>query len=218
VGVGNAAEVFLRNGDGTVESAEVAPTVVAELKGGAEIGLTLRNSYESVRDSFLIADLTPVPPGEYRYHQVELEYQAARSGQIRPSIALSAGSFFDGSRVAVAAEPAWNPSRHLELGAQYAFNAIRFPGRDGALDIHLMRLRVRTALDVHLSFATFVQYNNTVDEVSVNARLRYNFREGQDLWVVYDEILNTARRGTTPREPVSHSRAFMIKYTHTLVF
>src|SRR3990172_4063734 len=82
------------------------------------------------------------------------------------------------------ATPAWNPSRHLELGADYSFNAIRFPDRDLSLDVHLLRLRVRAAYDTHLSLSTFWQYNSVEDVASLNARLRYNVRDGNDLWIV----------------------------------
>ncbi len=54
---------------------------------------------------------------------------------------------------------------HLELGADYRFNAIRFPDRNLSLDVHLLRLRVRVAYDPRLSLSTFWQYNS-VDDVA----------------------------------------------------
>ena len=36
----------------------------------------------------------------------------------------------------------------------------------------------------------FVQYNSLTEQATTNARLRYNFREGQDLWLVWNEGLN----------------------------
>jgi hypothetical protein len=59
---------FWRNGDGTVESGEVAPQLLGELKSGYGISLTLRNSYESVRDSFSISRGAVVVPGNHRFH------------------------------------------------------------------------------------------------------------------------------------------------------
>ncbi len=219
VAVRNSAELFLRNADGTVESARIDPRVEVELTGGAELGLALENSYESVRDSFELSGGTPVPPGDYTFRQVTLRYMASRSAKIRPSVEAAVGGFYDGRRVAVAVAPVWNPSRHLELGADYRFNAIRFPDRDESLDVHLARLRVQLSLDVHLSLATFVQYNSAADEASVNARLRYNIREGRDLWIVYTEAMNTDRPDVAgPDLPFTQSRALMVKYTHTLVW
>ncbi len=64
-----------------------------------------------------------------------------------------------------------------------------------------------------------MQYNSAADEASVNARLRYNIREGRDLWIVYTEAMNTDRPDVAgPDLPFTQSRALMVKYTHTLVW
>ncbi len=113
---------------------------------------------------------------------------------------------------------AWNLSRHLELGGNYQLNVIRFPDRNESLNAHVVGFRVQTALDVHLSFSTLLQYNSALDDVDVNTRLRYNFREGNDLWLVYNEGLTTDRDGLVgPRQPFSQRRAVMLKYTHTFL-
>lgn len=217
VTVAAPGQSYWRNGDGTVESAEVAPGLGAEFKSGEEIGVTVRNSYESVRSRFAISGGAQIVPGDYWFHQVELRLTAARNASFRPTVQLSGGSFFDGSRIGLAARPAWNPSRYLELGLDYDYNRVRFSDRGERLDLHVVRLRVQAALDVHLSLATLVQYDNAADAIGVNARLRYNFSEGRDLWLVFNEALNTDRPlFVTPRLPLTASRAIMVKYTHTL--
>jgi hypothetical protein len=47
--------------------------------------------------------------------------------------------------------------------------------------------------------------------------VRYHFAEGQDLWIVYNDLLDTDRTvgGMAPREPLSLNRALLVKYTHT---
>lgn len=219
MGIANRGHTVIRNPDRTVESASIEPALETELKNGAEITVTAKNSYESVLETFDVADGAPVLPGNYWFHEGELRVQASRAARLRPSFTVSAGSFYDGSRVSLGFNPAWNPSRHLELGLEYQFDAIRFPDRDEALDVHLGRLRVQTALDIHLSLATFLQYNSADDDVNLNARLRYNFREGQDLWIVYTETLNTERSVVVgPRLPASQQRVLLIKYTHTFIW
>jgi hypothetical protein len=80
-------------------------------------------------------------------------------------------------------------------------------------------MRVQLALNTRVSLATFVQYNSTLDLTSINARFRYNLAEGTDLWIVYDEGLNTMRElADVPPLPGSAFRSFQLKYTHTLGF
>ena len=64
----------------------------------------------------------------------------------------------------------------------------------------------------------FVQYNSTTDQLDFNIRLRYAFAEGTDLWLVYNEGLDTerARDLIGVRPPLSLGRTMIVKYTHTL--
>jgi len=216
VGVGVSGSSFWRNGDRSVESAEVQAQVGADLKSGQEIGLVVRRSYESIREPFDISGGTSVVPGNYWTTSVEFNLMAARNATFRPTLGVGGGGFFDGTRYGISARPAWNPSRHLEVGLDYDYNRIQFGHRQQRTDLHLVRLRLQVALDVRLSLATFAQYDNADDGVSVNARLRYNFREGRDLWVVYNEARNVERPLEVPRLPEVRSRSFLVKYTHTL--
>lgn len=66
---------------------------------------------------------------------------------------------------------------------------------------------------------TFIQYNSLTERVSTNARFRYNFREGQDLWFVWNSGLNLERDVLgVPRLPFENARTLTVKYTHTLTF
>jgi hypothetical protein len=207
---------FWHNGDGTVESAEIAPQLLGELKSGYGIFLTLRNSYESVRDSFSISRGAVVVPGNHWFHRGELFVMAPRAASFRPTFLISAGGFYDGTEISLSARPAWNPSKFVELGIDYDYNRVRFADRKG-LDLHLIRVRLQLALDVHASLASFIQHDNADHSIGINTRLRYNFREGRDLWVVYNETLNTDRPELPlPRPPLTRLRAFVLKYTHTL--
>jgi uncharacterized protein DUF5916/cellulose/xylan binding protein with CBM9 domain len=216
VGVGAFGSSFWRNGDHTVESAELGPVLSAELKDGRELGLALRRSYESIRQPFTISGGASILPGDYWFTRLEFSTMAPRTGSFRPTFTVSAGSFYDGTRVGLSARPAWNPNRHLELGVDYDYDRVRFAARHQATDLQLVRLRVQLALDVHLSLATLAQYDNADDVVGMNARLRYNFRDGRDLWIVYNEAINTERPLVLPRLPQTRSRAILVKYTHTL--
>jgi hypothetical protein len=213
-----SSKVFLRNADHGTESAYVEPSASLELKSGRQVTLSLRENYESVEDTFDLSGGTPVPPGTYWSREAQIETTAPVSASFRPSLGLTVGQFYGGNRIALSASPAWNPSSHLELGVDYQFNRIRFLNRGLAADLHVARLRIQTAYDAHLSLSTFVQYNNAAHTASVNARLRYNFREGNDLWIVYDDALSSNRFELDPVPPRDLNRAFMVKYTYTFIW
>lgn len=212
----HTANAFFENGGGT-QSALLQPSFQLEFKNGARISVSADNTFERIVDPFPLSGGPDVLPGEYWFHEGRVTYAAPEGDLFRAALRASAGSFFDGWRVSLTAGPAWNPSRYLEIGGDYTLNLIRFPDRGERLNAHLLRLRVQTAVDIHLSLSTFLQYNSTADRASVNARLRYHFREGSDLWLVYDEGFNTERNDAQGlRLPVSAGRTLLLKYTYTL--
>jgi hypothetical protein len=63
---------------------------------------------------------------------------------------------------------------------------------------------------------SFIQYNSLFGRIIWNARLRYNPREGVDLYVVYNDFINTERASAVPNLPFSAQRTFLLKLTYTI--
>ena len=67
-----------------------------------------------------------------------------------------------------------------------------------------------------LSVSTFVQLNNGNNIFIGNFRLRYNPREGNDFYLVYNEYRGfLSPTDAVPEIPPYYDRAIMVKYTHT---
>lgn len=212
------AGAYVRASDDTPESRSIEPRLMVEFKGGTEVSLTGVSSFESVRNPFDVAG-AEIVPGEYWFHEARLRVQLPRSDLFRGAYQLSAGSFYDGTRVGLAVEPTWNQSRYLELAGGYEINRLAFDERDLRTTAHLARLKAQVALDTRISFSALAQYSNVADLTTFNARFRYHVREGTDLWVVYNEGLNTDRDLLDqPRLPLSAGRTLLIKYTHAFIW
>lgn len=206
-----------RNGDGALESGQYAVWVQWDTRAGGGGWLEPKLFVEDVLDPFTIGGAATIPAGRYTYADLQLALSMNTGRKLRTDVDMRAGTFFDGTRQQIILSPTWNVSPHLELGGDYQLSRLRFPDRDQAVDIHLARLRVRTALDARASGNAFVQYNSTTDRFDVNIRFRYNFAEGTDLWLVYNEGLDTERGldGLGTRPPLSAGRSLIIKYSHT---
>ncbi|MEZ4415443.1 MAG: DUF5916 domain-containing protein [Gemmatimonadota bacterium] len=206
-----------RNQDGTLESGTYAVWVQWETKGGGGGWIEPKLFVEDVRAPFSIGGAVEIPEGRYTYADLQFVWTMNQGRKLRTDIDARAGSFFDGTRTQVIAGPTWNASPRFEVGADYQWTRLRFDERAQATDIHLARVRLRTALDSKASGNAFVQYNSTTDRLDLNVRLRYNFAEGHDLWLVFNDGLATERLPDPgePRLPLSLRRTFIIKYTHT---
>ena len=206
-----------RNSDGALESAQWAAWVQWDTKRGGGGWIEPKVFHENVSASFLIGGEAEVPAGEYTFADLQLVWSMPAGDRLRTDVDFRAGTYFDGTRQQLTLRPTWNVSPHLELGGEYLFSRIRFADRDEGADIHVPALRVRTALDARASGNALIQYNSTTDRLDFNVRFRYNFGEGTDLWLVYNEGLDTDR-ATDPaavRSPLSLSRSLILKYTHT---
>ncbi len=206
---------FVRNGDGTAESAEVGPEWEFSRKSGAGGDIEFKVQYEDLLAPFAISEDATVPAGHYTFFRAGAGYHVSHTRLIQLRPRIEAGTFFDGWQLTLNASPVWYVSRHLELSGSYIFNRIRFPDRDQSLDVHIGRFRVETALNTRLSTSAFIQYNSVSRSLSTNVRFRYNFREGNDLWIVYNEGMNTDRYRLTPALPLTDNRTLLLKYTYT---
>jgi hypothetical protein len=69
-----------------------------------------------------------------------------------------------------------------------------------------------------LSVSAFIQYNSNEDNIVSNFRLRYNPREGNDFYIVYNEGTNTDLDLEIPTLPRMSDRTLLLKYTYTFAF
>lgn len=204
-----------RNADGSVESGRYVAEWWGESRGGPWGVLGVHRVRESLRDPFALPAGAEVPAGEYTFHRVVGSFDPGTSRLFRVGARLEAGTFYDGWSGSVAARPTWNVSPRLELGAVYELNAVRFPGRGQGFDAHVGQLRATAALNTRVSASALAQYSSLRDLATANLRLRYSFREGNDLFLVFNEGINTDRFAADPTLPISGSRTVLLKYTHT---
>jgi hypothetical protein len=204
-----------RNADGVLESGQYAFWVQWDTKAGGGGWVEPKWFRENVLTPFRIGGRVDIPAGSYDFADLQAVWTMPAGRRMRADVDFRAGTYFDGRRTQVIVSPTWNVSRHLELAGSYQLTALRFPVRGQAVDVHLASVRIGAALDARFSGTTLVQYNSTTDRLDFNLRFRYAFREGTDLWFVYNEGLDTSGRPDAIDMPRSQARAFLVKYTRT---
>jgi hypothetical protein len=209
-------EAFRSSTRGHWESTEVGSRLSATAFNGNFWQLSVSHMYE-----FLIAPLRFSPtvsldPGHYRFVQAGFEFAQPRNTAFRNAFSLSEGGFFNGRRFSANYNPILSLGPHWEIHGTYSINYLRFADEALREAIHIARLRVLYALNLHLSINYVLQYNSLARQVFNNFRLRYNFRDGHDLYVVWNENFFTERmRYADLMRPLSDNQQFILKYNVT---
>jgi len=219
VWVGAKSNLWARNEDEQVETTQIEPFLQLELKPGTTFKISTKTQYEDVVADFDLGDGATIPAGSYWFTEAAAQLRPPRGWAVRPGVTLTGGEFFDGRRIAIRSDVSWSVNSHLELQGGWEWNRINFEERMQQFDSNLLRLTARGAVDTKFSIDAFVQYNSLSDALTTNTRFRYNFREGQDLWFVWNEGLNLEREVLgVPMLPLENARTLTLKYTHTFIF
>lgn len=206
---------FLSNLDSKIESSEIGSGWSFETRTGITGSISFRQSIENVKEQFSFSDEVDVPIGSYTFYGIVNELNSPRGDQYNITTTINAGSFYDGKRVTINLKPTANISKHLQLEGMYEFNAVEFPDRNQKLIDHIVQLKILAFLNSKFSLVSLAQYNSAIDKIITNIRFRYNPREGHDLYIVYDEGLNTYREREIPILPHTNIRTILMKYSYT---
>jgi hypothetical protein len=210
--------LYLRNADGAVESSEIGPGWQFTSKSGYYAMINPKFCFENVLEDFSLSDEADIPAGRYRFFNLNFTFTTPSAKTTYLEGSLDVGSFYDGRRISLGISPLWDVSSSLEIGGFYEFDRATFPRRHQEFVAHIGRLHVLAMLSTRFSAAAFVQYSSEAKGITVNIRIRYNPREGSDLYIVYDDGLNTDRLSEVPALPRSMGRTLLVKYSYTFNF
>jgi hypothetical protein len=158
-----------------------------------------------------------VPPGRYSFVNLTAGFSTSTANDLSAEFLSTAGGFYDGWRLSFYASPKLKIGTDFDFGLTYYLDYVDFPKRNMSFTNHIFGLKGTMTLTTKTSLTSFIQYNTAIDKVIANIRFRYNPKEGNDFWIVYDEGLNTHLQRLNPELPVSSGRTILLKYTYTFV-
>ncbi len=211
---------FRRNGDGRIDTGEIYPHINFGFPSGLNGWLAWRGHDEDLTEQLDFSPTANVPTGRHLYQQAELSLISGPGARVGYALLADVGGFYDGRQEFVDFTPTWSISPHFTLGGEYQFNRIDFASRGQHLNADVARLRLTVEWNTKLSAETFVQYNNAGRLGVGNVRIRYQFAEGNDLYLVYNDQVNADRERLLPQSPelpLSQARTFLVKYTYTFI-
>ena len=191
-------------------------------KSGAELVITPYSFLEDrIFDQFGLGKSITIQPGLYNMISSTMDLTGPKKNNLNGSIGATYGRFYSGKRISISPSVQYNFSSHLLAGIDYEFNHIQFPDEfsslgNGLFETNLVRLSLSYYLSSKFSVKLFTQHEDISKEISSNLRIRYNPKEGTDLYIVFNQGLNMRRDIFEPHKELIKEQAITVKFIKTI--
>jgi hypothetical protein len=193
---------------GYVESRDISGRLGIELEIGDQISVGYAESYENlVRDERITG--ATVSAGRYEFWTAEGSYTFGPQRFFSGTVSGRYGTFYDGHLASAGINRGRvEVLRQLSLEPSVSFNWVRLPGQH--FETVLAVTRVNYTFSPRMFLSALVQYNSRADAFSANARLRWEYRPGSEIFLVYTEERDTY---DFKRFRVASNRGLVLKVT-----
>lgn len=135
------------------------------------------------------------------------------SSDYRKKFAYSAnasyGGFYNGKRKNVGGNLSYRVQPYGSLALDFSYNDIDLPEPFSDARFMLIGPRMDLSLTDNIFVSTFVQYNDQIDNININARLQWRFKPVSDFFVVYTD-------NYLPEDFSVKNRALILKLSYWL--
>ena len=207
--------MYTRNQDHTIETYQITPLYQLTTKKDHAVSFSFPIYYESVINDFDLSPDATILAGDYNFFDVMFTYASPAGDWFYGEASVSSGKFYDGWKNSFTVSPSLKLGESWNIDLSYDLNQINFPDRDQQFLAHLVGFKVLYMLSTALSASSYLQYNSLIKDYIWNIRFRYNPKEGNDFYIVYNDNINSDREAYEPSLPFSNQRTILLKYTYT---
>ncbi len=208
-----------RNEDLKTEISSTVLDYLISMKSGFRGIFEMIYNYENLDEVFEISDDVNFPSGNYKYAMLQGSLNTPSNKLFSLGTEFQIGTYYDGKMITLGpAILTFRPSANVKLGLDYQYSQVDIPEREQYFKAHLARLRTELTFTTKLSLLMFFQYSSD-DKFGINnIRFRYNPREGNDLYLVYNGSYNTDLTRENPHLPRIDANSLLLKYTYTFIW
>jgi hypothetical protein len=200
----NGTATYITNAAGQVETRDVLGEFIVDFQNSDRVTVQHERDGEFVPAPFTIAPGITLPVATYTLETTRAGYYWGPQRRATGSVLVEDGPFYDGRRTAITlTSTRVNAGIRLSLEPAYSMNHVRVP--QGVFTATLVGSRATYTMTPQMFLSALVQYNSSMSTVSTNARLRWEYRPGSELFVVYNDERNPLV------SPTLRNRALVVK-------
>jgi Domain of unknown function (DUF5916) len=203
---------YVTDTDGRVENRQARAALQTDLQNSDSWLVEYLYDYDFVPEPFTVIGDISIPVGAYRFSTFTGRYTLGAQHRVAGDVTLVQGGFYGGTRTEAGYRGRIEISPQLSIEPGITIYRLDLPqGRETA---PLLSARGTFSVNPSLWVAALLQYNGTSNLATANIRLRWEYRPGSDLFLVYSDGRNTRMAG--PDQLLS--RGFTAKITRLLRF
>lgn len=201
---------YILNGAGAVEARQQSARFNVELETSDQFTIEANRSYELLVSPFPVGPVV-VPPGGYDFNDIQVSYMLGQQRRVSGTVLLQAGGYYDGTLTALSYTGGRvSMTKRFSLEPSATINWLDLPARRFTTKVY--RARTDYAFSPRMFASALLQYNSTERSFSSNARFRWEYRPGSELFLVWTDEHDTLARG----DAALRNRAFVVKITRLL--
>jgi hypothetical protein len=219
--IGNTTQYNWRLNNGETETFFSQLTPIFEFKNGSLIDVdVIRFNRDKIFTDWQLSDNVTIPARSYDMVDYTIYYQSDQSRLFLYEVFLRYGDFYGGKISTAELYLNYIVNKHLRMGPSYEFNHITFhddfsyTGKP-VYQSNLVNLNISVTLSRFVSIKLLTQYDDISKQIGGNLRIRYNPKEGTDLYIVFNQLLNNDRLRKNPELPVIDNQALVVKFVKT---
>ncbi|MFN7916303.1 MAG: DUF5916 domain-containing protein [Vicinamibacterales bacterium] len=203
---------YIENTAGALETRTRHAYFSTEFSSSDNIRVDFTNNHERLVRPFRVSGVT-IPVGVYDFSDAKLTYLIGGQRRANGTLTAQVGHYYDGDiRSLGLTSGRVEILKRLSLEPTLTINWVDLPS--GSFSARLLRSRVNYSFNPRMFVSALFQYNSSTRTVSTNARLRWEYKAGSELFVVYTDERDTIESAV----PVVENRALVVKVNRLLRF
>ncbi len=162
----------------------------ADLRNTGGMRVTLQHDYTFLFEEFdpTRSDAKPLPVNtDYRYTSLNLFYRSDRRPKFSYRLSPTVGQFFNGYRYGMSGSLTYRYQPYGSIELNFNYNYIDLPDPYASTSLFLIGPRIDLTFTRSLFLTTFLQFNDQIDNLNINARLQWRFAPVSDFFLVYTD-------------------------------
>jgi len=208
-----AAATYIVDGGGQVQTKDYAGQFSALLQNSDLLLVNYDRLYDRLPGPFRIAPGVTVAAGGYDYGNLQAGYNFGQQWPMAGNLLVEYGTFYTGHKKTIAfSRGRTNLRPQLSVEPSVSINWVDLA--EGSFTTRLLGSRISYAAAPLMFVSALVQYNSSSRTLAGNVRMRWEYRPGSELFVVYNEQRDTG----ISNFPGLTNRALIVKINRVFRF